>query len=61
MRNLVLGLGWQPAPGGCASAGPLGVGDAAPPFELKSVAGGEVPLEAFRGKPVLLYFHMAVG
>jgi peroxiredoxin len=37
------------------------VGDDAPPFELATVAGDRVALENFRGRPVLLYFHMAVG
>jgi peroxiredoxin Q/BCP len=47
--------------GACGPAGPLGVGDAAPAFELPTVAGGDVALSDLRGKPVLLYFHMAVG
>ncbi len=61
MRNLVLGLGWQRRSGPARPGGPVEVGEAAPPFDLMSVAGGKAPLEAFRGKPVLLYFHMAVG
>ncbi len=33
----------------------------APEFALPSVAGPTVALDDFRGRPVLLYFHMAVG
>jgi len=46
------------------NAPPVGfnVGDSAPAFSLPSVDGGEVALADYTGqKPVLLYFHMAVG
>lgn len=40
----------------------LNVGDSAPAFSLPSVDGGEVSLSDYTGeRPVLLYFHMAVG
>jgi len=61
MRKLIAGLGLALALGACGPKGPLAVGDEAPPFELATVAGDRVALEDFRGKPVLLYFHMAVG
>ena len=59
MRKLIAGLSL--ALGACAPLGPPAVGDDAPPFELATVAGDQVALEDFRGRPVLLYFHMAVG
>lgn len=37
------------------------VGATAPAFTLADAAGGEVSLADYRGRPVLLYFHMAVG
>ena len=48
--------------GGC-SAGEDGlvVGDLAPEFELPSTSGERVALSDFQGRPVLLFFHMAVG
>ncbi len=39
----------------------IAVGGTAPDFSLPNAAGGEVSLADFQGKPVLLYFHMAVG
>jgi peroxiredoxin len=57
----MVGLGLAVALGACAPAGPLSVGDEAPPFELATVSGDTVELQDFRGRPVLLYFHMAVG
>jgi cytochrome oxidase Cu insertion factor (SCO1/SenC/PrrC family) len=48
--------------GACApSPEGLTVGDAAPAFELPSVAGDSVALSGYTGRPVLLFFHMAVG
>ena len=61
MRKLIAGVGLALALGACGPTGPLAVGDDAPPFELATVAGDQVALEDFRGRPVLLYFHMAVG
>jgi len=61
MRKLIAGLGLALALGACGPKGPLAVGDGAPPFELATVAGDRVALQDFSGKPVLLYFHMAVG
>jgi hypothetical protein len=49
---------------GCraASSAELQVGDRAPAFSLPAVGGGEVALADYAGvKPVLLFFHMAVG
>lgn len=37
------------------------VGADAPDFSLPDAAGGEVALSDYSGRPVLLYFHMAVG
>lgn len=57
-------LGWALVAGalaGCAGAPGRDPGDMAPAFSLPSVGGGEVALADFSGKPVLLYFHMAVG
>lgn len=47
----------------CGSAAPTdaGVGTTAPDFSLPESGGGEVHLADFEGRPVLLYFHMAVG
>jgi cytochrome oxidase Cu insertion factor (SCO1/SenC/PrrC family) len=48
--------------GACAPAEDgLSVGDRAPAFELTSTAGDRVALSDFEGRPVLLFFHMAVG
>jgi cytochrome oxidase Cu insertion factor (SCO1/SenC/PrrC family) len=43
-----------------AQAG-IPIGDPAPAFSLPSVSGGEVSLSDYQGRPVLLFFHMAVG
>ncbi len=48
--------------GGCAAGdGGLAVGDPAPAFELPSTTGENVGLSDYQGRPVLLFFHMAVG
>ncbi len=39
----------------------LAVGDAAPAFSLPAAGGGTVSLAAYKGQPVLLFFHMADG
>lgn len=39
----------------------LNVGDRAPAFELPAVDGKNVALSDYAGRPVLLFFHMAVG
>lgn len=45
-----------------STQGELKVGLRAPAFTLPSTSGGEVSLSDYEGtKPVLLYFHMAVG
>ena len=48
---------------GCAGARDgLQVGDPAPKFELPAVSGDRVALGDYTGeRPVLLFFHMAVG
>lgn len=61
MRKVIAGVGLSLLLGACAPWSPPAVGDEAPPFELATVAGDRVALEDFRGKPVLLYFHVAVG
>lgn len=43
-----------------AEAG-LNVGDDAPEFTLPASDGSSVSLSDYSGRPVLLYFHMAVG
>jgi len=48
----------------CAApvSGPLAVGDPAPDFRLRNVDGATISLADFRDqRPVLLFFHMAVG
>jgi hypothetical protein len=48
--------------GGCAAGEDgLSVGDLAPEFDLPSTSGERVALSDFQGRPVLLFFHMAVG
>jgi cytochrome oxidase Cu insertion factor (SCO1/SenC/PrrC family) len=48
--------------GGCAAGNDgLAVGDPAPAFDLPSTSGARVALSDFEGRPVLLFFHMAVG
>jgi len=37
------------------------VGATAPDFTLDNALGGQVSLSDYSGKPVLLFFHMAVG
>lgn len=43
------------------AAAALNVGDDAPAFSLPDAHGGSVALSDYAGRPVLLYFHMAVG
>ncbi len=47
---------------GCATA-PEGivVGAEAPAFTLPAADGRQITLADYRGQPVLLFFHMAVG
>ena len=37
------------------------VGSIAPEFTLDNALGGQTSLSEYRGTPVLLFFHMAVG
>ena len=37
------------------------IGSAAPEFSLDNALGGKTALSDYEGKPVLLFFHMAVG
>lgn len=37
------------------------IGEVAPDFNLTDASGNRVGLADYRGQPVLLYFHMAVG
>jgi hypothetical protein len=69
-RVIVYMVRWFVVPGlalalaACAApeAGPLAVGDPAPDFRLRSVDGATFSLADFRDqRPVLLFFHMAVG
>ena len=39
----------------------ISVGASGPDFTLANAAGGDVSLADLRGRPTLLYFHMAVG
>jgi len=45
----------------CSTQMGLKVGDDAPEFSLQSSDGQLVSLKDYKGQPVLLYFHMAVG
>jgi cytochrome oxidase Cu insertion factor (SCO1/SenC/PrrC family) len=45
----------------CGGAKDIKIGAVAPDFSLTSAAGETVSLAHFKGQPVLLYFHMAVG
>ncbi len=46
----------------CANATPASDAEQAPAFTLSAANGGDVSLSDYVGdKPVLLYFHMAVG
>lgn len=44
-----------------SSEGNLAVGDTAPDFSLTTAENRVVSLNDFSGKPVLMYFHMALG
>ena len=56
MTGLILAAcSTQPAP-----EDPM-IGTTAPEFTLDNALGGETSLSDYQGKPVLLYFHMAVG
>ncbi len=46
---------------GGTAATTIEAGSAAPDFSLPDAAGGEFTLSDYSGRPVLLYFHMAVG
>ncbi|MCB2160490.1 peroxiredoxin family protein [bacterium] len=37
------------------------VGTTAPDFSLANTMGGQTTLSEYKGTPVLLFFHMAVG
>jgi hypothetical protein len=41
--------------------GGFGVGKSAPDFSLAEASGGNVALDDYQGRDVLLYFHMADG
>ena len=59
---LVLALGAILAACGGGSPAEIAVGSPAPDFSLPSSDGSEVALDDYAGaKPVLLYFHMALG
>lgn len=47
----------------CGGSQPEGitVGAAAPAFTLPAATGEQVSLADYRGQPVLLFFHMAMG
>jgi len=51
----------EPEPGFPGPDANLVVGDAAPDFTLTNTEGEPVSLGDYRGKPTLLFFHMAVG
>jgi cytochrome oxidase Cu insertion factor (SCO1/SenC/PrrC family) len=40
---------------------PALVGTTAPDFTLDDALGGQTSLSDYQGRPVLLFFHMAVG
>ncbi len=64
MRRMGWVLGAALVLAGCrpTPAAGLQVGDEAPGFSLPAVGGGEVALADYAGvRPVLLFFHMAVG
>ena len=44
-----------------SEAGPIAVGQTAPPFSLSSASGGTISLSDYAGRPVLLYFSMGPG
>jgi cytochrome oxidase Cu insertion factor (SCO1/SenC/PrrC family) len=44
-----------------SSEGTLAVGDTAPDFSLTTADNSVVSINDYSGKPVLLYFHMALG
>jgi cytochrome oxidase Cu insertion factor (SCO1/SenC/PrrC family) len=44
-----------------SSEGTLAVGDTAPDFSLTTAENRVVSLNDYSGKPVLMYFHMALG
>ncbi len=52
----ILAVGCRPDSGGS-----LGPRMPAPDFTLPESGGGQVGLADFSGRPVLLYFHMALG
>jgi cytochrome oxidase Cu insertion factor (SCO1/SenC/PrrC family) len=45
----------------CSPSDSLAVGADAPAFDLFAADGRRVTLNDYQGKPVLLYFHMAIG
>lgn len=46
---------------GASSPQGIPVGAQAPAFTLPAATGEQVSLSDYQGRPVLLYFHMAVG
>ena len=58
--SLLLAL-FTAACGGQATPQAIDVGVTAPPFSLPSASGDTVSLSSYAGRPVLLFFHMAVG
>jgi len=42
-------------------SGSLAIGESAPGFTLPAADGSSVSLSDYQDKPVLLFFHMAVG
>jgi cytochrome oxidase Cu insertion factor (SCO1/SenC/PrrC family) len=43
------------------SSGKIFIGESAPDINLMSADGTSFSLSQYSGKPVLLYFHMAIG